>query len=93
MPQGAPIPGKFDDDPRVHFDKTAGKWQYEDEQTGQEYEWNDIAKAWVPIIDEEQIKAQQAAYSVEGVDEEVSWLIHCLNSQRPSSLVRCPAPN
>lgn len=74
MPQGAPIPGKFDEDPRVHFDKTAGKWQYEDDESGQEYEWSDVAQNWIPIIDEADWKAQQAAYSVAGVDEEVCWL-------------------
>lgn len=71
MPQGAPLPGKFDEDPRVHFDKTAGKWQYEDDESGQEYEWSDVAQNWIPIIDEADWKAQQAAYSVAGVDEEV----------------------
>ncbi|KAL1406055.1 hypothetical protein Q8F55_007738 [Vanrija albida] len=67
MPPNAPIPGKFEEDPRVHFDKTSGKWQYEDEQTGSEYEWN--GQAWLPILDQSLIQAQQAAYSVQGVDE------------------------
>ncbi|WRT68944.1 uncharacterized protein IL334_005926 [Kwoniella shivajii] len=66
MPANAPIPGKFEEDPRVHFDKTAGKWQYEDDD-GTEYEWT--GQAWIPLIDEELWKAQQAAYSVAGVDE------------------------
>jgi hypothetical protein len=50
MPANAPAPGKFDQDPRVHFDKTAGKWQYEDEESGQEYEWSDAAKTWIPLV-------------------------------------------
>ena len=50
MPSNAPPPGKFDEDPRVHFDKTVGKWQYEDDETGQEFEWSDAAKAWVPLV-------------------------------------------
>ncbi|WVW79218.1 hypothetical protein I302_101184 [Kwoniella bestiolae CBS 10118] len=66
MPANAPIPGKFEEDPRVHFDKTAGKWQYEDDD-GTEYEW--AGQAWIPLINEELLKAQQAAYSVAGVDE------------------------
>ncbi|WVF65672.1 hypothetical protein IAT40_000403 [Kwoniella sp. CBS 6097] len=66
MPLIAPIPGKFEEDPRVHFDKTAGKWQYEDDD-GTEYEWS--GQAWIPLIDEELWKAQQAAYAVAGVDE------------------------
>nr|XP_031862309.1 uncharacterized protein CI109_002274 [Kwoniella shandongensis]KAA5529381.1 hypothetical protein CI109_002274 [Kwoniella shandongensis] len=65
MPANAPIPGRFEEDPRVHFDKTAGKWQYEDDDG--EYEWT--GQAWVPLVDEELWKAQQAAYSVAGVDE------------------------
>ena len=48
MPQNAPVFGKFDEDPRVHFDKTAGKWQYEDEETGQEYEWT--GQIWIPLV-------------------------------------------
>nr|XP_019009720.1 HIV Tat-specific factor 1 [Kwoniella pini CBS 10737]OCF48501.1 HIV Tat-specific factor 1 [Kwoniella pini CBS 10737] len=66
MPANAPIPGRFEEDPRVHFDKTAGKWQYEDDD-GTEYEWT--GQAWIPLIDEDLWKAQQAAYSVAGVDE------------------------
>ncbi|TXT08747.1 hypothetical protein VHUM_02875 [Vanrija humicola] len=48
MPPNPPVPGKFDEDPRVHFDKTSGKWQYEDDQTGSEYEWS--GQAWIPIV-------------------------------------------
>ena len=50
MPLAHPIPGKFDQDPRVSFDKTAGKWQYEDEETGQEFEFNEHAKTWLPLV-------------------------------------------
>ena len=48
MPDIAPIFGKFEEDERVHFDKTAGKWQYEDDETGQEYEWT--GQAWIPLV-------------------------------------------
>ena len=50
MPLAHPIPGRFDQDPRVSFDKTAGKWQYEDEETGQEFEFNEHAKTWLPLV-------------------------------------------
>jgi hypothetical protein len=50
MPLAHPIPGKFDQDPRVSFDKVAGKWQYEDEETGQEFEFNEHAKTWLPLV-------------------------------------------
>ncbi|WVQ75407.1 hypothetical protein IAR50_005028 [Cryptococcus sp. DSM 104548] len=65
MPHQPPVPGQFEQDPRVSFDKTTQKWQYEDE--GLEFEWN--GHVWVSIVDEDLLKAQQAAYSVPGVDE------------------------
>ncbi|ORX39047.1 hypothetical protein BD324DRAFT_649140 [Kockovaella imperatae] len=64
-----PEEGQFEADPRVHIDKLSGRYQYEDDETGQEFEWSEPAKAWVPVIDEDQWKQQQAAYSVAGVDE------------------------
>nr|KIR45643.1 HIV Tat-specific factor 1 [Cryptococcus bacillisporus CA1280] len=69
MPSNAPIPGQFEQDTRVSFDQVSGKWQYEDDD-GTEHEWN--GTAWIPIIDDELVKAQQAAYSVPGVDESTS---------------------
>ena len=47
-PRDAPLPGQFDLDPRVHFDKTAGKYQYEDEESGLEFEWT--GTAWIPLV-------------------------------------------
>ena len=35
-------------------------------------EWDGEKQSWVPVLDEAAVRAQQAAYSVEGVDEEVS---------------------
>ncbi|KAG0152317.1 hypothetical protein CROQUDRAFT_85382 [Cronartium quercuum f. sp. fusiforme G11] len=55
-------------DPRIHFDKTTSKWQFEADD-GREYEWVESKQAWVPLIDESMWSAQQAAYKVEGVDE------------------------
>ena len=57
--------------PNMHFDTQAGKWMFEDAETGQEYEWNTTANAWLPVMDEEMLEAQQKAYSVQGVDETV----------------------
>lgn len=62
-----------DDNPNMHFDTTAGKWIYENPETGQELEWNIAANAWLPVVDEDVLQAQQAAYKVEGVDDSVSW--------------------
>ncbi|KLT39738.1 hypothetical protein CC85DRAFT_330491 [Cutaneotrichosporon oleaginosum] len=60
-----PIWGKFEQDPRAHVDKITGKWQYEDEQTGQEYEWT--GKTWIALVPaapvlarEEKIKKRKA---------------------------------
>ncbi|KAI9610292.1 hypothetical protein KEM48_002578 [Puccinia striiformis f. sp. tritici PST-130] len=57
-------------DPRVHFDKTSSKWQFED-YDGREYEWIESKQTWTPIIDESLWAAQQTAYSVDGVNENV----------------------
>ncbi|PWN26821.1 hypothetical protein BDZ90DRAFT_232919 [Jaminaea rosea] len=54
----------------VHFDQTTGKWQYEDLSTGIEYEYDDQTSTWRRIIDEDELKQQQDAYAVSGVDEE-----------------------
>ncbi|TBU49460.1 hypothetical protein BD309DRAFT_909676 [Dichomitus squalens] len=59
----------FADDPRVHYDKTAGTWRFEQDD-GTELEYDAAKGAWVPVLDDELVKAQQAAYSVVGVDEE-----------------------
>ncbi|KAF7793841.1 hypothetical protein EIP86_004962 [Pleurotus ostreatoroseus] len=67
----------FADDDRIHFDRTAGTWRYEDEQ-GNEMEYDATKGAWVPVtshcnnhkLSEDLLKTQQAAYSVAGVDEE-----------------------
>ncbi|GAA6034716.1 hypothetical protein JCM8097_001135 [Rhodosporidiobolus ruineniae] len=55
--------------PEPYFDQQAGKWMVEDHD-GNELEWDAGRNAWVPAITEDVLKAQQAAYSVAGVDEE-----------------------
>ncbi|KAF8504242.1 hypothetical protein BU17DRAFT_58244 [Hysterangium stoloniferum] len=59
----------FSSDERIHFSKATGTWQFEDTD-GTEMEWDASKALWVRLIDEEAVKAQQAAYSVPGVDEE-----------------------
>lgn len=61
--------------PDMHLDTQTGKWMFEDPKTGQEFEWNQVANAWLPVVEDDLIKLQQAAYSVKGVDEEVSYII------------------
>ncbi|EPQ57458.1 hypothetical protein GLOTRDRAFT_58836 [Gloeophyllum trabeum ATCC 11539] len=58
----------FDADPNTYFDKESGTWRYENED-GTELEWDTKKNAWVPVVDEDLLKSQQAAYSVAGVDE------------------------
>jgi hypothetical protein len=58
--------------PDMHLDTQTGKWMFEDPQTGQEFEWNEAANAWLPVVEDDLVKQQQAAYSVAGVDESVS---------------------
>ncbi|KAI0341922.1 hypothetical protein BDW22DRAFT_1358014 [Trametopsis cervina] len=59
----------FADDDRIHFDRTTGTWRLEDDD-GNEMEYDAAKGVWVPVLSDELVKAQQAAYAVEGVDEE-----------------------
>ena len=59
------------DNPNMHFDTQSGKWIFENPDTGEELEWNIAANAWMPVVDDEVLAAQQAAYAVDGVDESV----------------------
>ncbi|KDQ27602.1 hypothetical protein PLEOSDRAFT_51142 [Pleurotus ostreatus PC15] len=59
----------FADDPRIYYDKESGSWKFEGDD-GTEMEYDGVKGKWVSILDEELVKAQQAAYSVAGVDEE-----------------------
>ncbi|KIJ39912.1 hypothetical protein M422DRAFT_780920 [Sphaerobolus stellatus SS14] len=58
----------FESDERIHFNKESGTWRFEDDD-GAEMEWDTTKNVWVPVIDDDLVKAQQAAYSVPGVDE------------------------
>ncbi|GAA6010632.1 hypothetical protein JCM11491_003002 [Sporobolomyces phaffii] len=51
-----------------YFDTTSHKWMVETPD-GNELEWDANRHAWVPVVDEDLLKKQQAAYSVSGVDE------------------------
>lgn len=70
----SPLP--FDeDDPSVYFDRESGAWRYELPEQARshgdplELEWNPSQKRWLAVVDDALIEAQQAAYSVPGVDE------------------------
>ncbi|CCA67561.1 related to Splicing factor U2AF-associated protein 2 [Serendipita indica DSM 11827] len=58
----------FETDPRIHYNTVSQKWEFEDDD-GNEMEWDDVKNAWVPLVDEELVRQQQAVYSVAGVDE------------------------
>ncbi|KAF9461270.1 hypothetical protein BDZ94DRAFT_1167931 [Collybia nuda] len=59
----------FADDPRIYFSKTAQAWRLE-EDNGNELEYDASKGLWVPLVDEDLVRRQQAAYSIAGVDEE-----------------------
>ncbi|KAG6845387.1 hypothetical protein H0H87_009734 [Tephrocybe sp. NHM501043] len=59
----------FADDERIYFSKEANAWRLE-QDVGPELEYDAVKGAWVPLVDEDLVKRQQAAYAVEGVDEE-----------------------
>lgn len=71
---GAPAGLPFSqDDERVYLDRASATWRCEaDDEEGTELEWDREKGSWVPVLDEELVRQQQAAYGVEGVDEEVS---------------------
>ncbi|KAG6842079.1 hypothetical protein C0991_002733 [Blastosporella zonata] len=59
----------FADDERIYFSKEANAWRLEQDD-GPELEYDAAKGAWIPLVDEDLVKRQQAAYAVEGVDEE-----------------------
>ncbi|MCJ1314297.1 hypothetical protein MMC25_007977 [Agyrium rufum] len=61
-------PEEFDSDPRVSFSKLDSKFILETDD-GQEYEYDDGLKRWVPVLDDDLIEQQRKAYAVQGVDE------------------------
>lgn len=64
-------------DTRLHLDQRSNKWAYEDED-GNQWEWSN--KAWIPVLNEDFVRAQQQAYNREGVDDEVSNQLSRLSS-------------
>ncbi|CUA66762.1 Splicing factor U2AF-associated protein 2 [Rhizoctonia solani] len=65
----ARLQAQFASDPRIHFSKETGAWHYEADD-GREMQWDANKNVWVEVVDDDMVKAQQAAYAVEGVDEE-----------------------
>ncbi|GAA5967514.1 hypothetical protein JCM3765_004692 [Sporobolomyces pararoseus] len=56
-------------EPEPYFDTTNQKWMIET-LSGTELEWDVQRNSWVPIVDQDLVKKQQAAYSVKGVNEQ-----------------------
>lgn len=71
---GAELKPFDENEERVYFDRRTDTWKCEiaDEGDGEasELEWDAQRKSWLPVVDDELIRAQQKAYSIEGVDEE-----------------------
>ncbi|KAL9604459.1 MAG: hypothetical protein Q9219_000424 [cf. Caloplaca sp. 3 TL-2023] len=61
-------PEDFDADERISFSKLDNKFILETED-GQEYEFDDALKRWVPALDDALLEQQRQAYAVKGVDE------------------------
>ncbi|KAJ7462298.1 hypothetical protein B0H11DRAFT_2160144 [Mycena galericulata] len=59
----------FANDDRIYLEKSSNTWRYEEED-GTEMEYDAVKGKWIPLVDEDLVKRQQAAYSVAGVDEE-----------------------
>ncbi|KAF8552527.1 hypothetical protein OG21DRAFT_1511389 [Imleria badia] len=66
---GGSITDIFEADDRVHFAKETATWRFEQED-GTELEYDTTKSQWLPVVDEDLLRKQQAAYSVAGVDEE-----------------------
>ncbi|ANB13986.1 Cus2p [Sugiyamaella lignohabitans] len=63
IPKGTPSDSlEWAKDPRIAYSQVTGKWIFEDVDNGDEYEFNEEVRSWVPILEEEDIKSQQQAY-------------------------------
>ncbi|KAL1916907.1 uncharacterized protein VTP21DRAFT_5104 [Calcarisporiella thermophila] len=67
IPPGAA--GESTTDPKMKYDEIRGCWTYEGED-GVIYDYIEEQRAWFPYLDQKLLESQQAAYSVEGVDQE-----------------------
>lgn len=47
LPPGS---GTFNSHPNVHFDTTTKKWTFESPETGAEFEFDERARIWVPVV-------------------------------------------
>ncbi|KAL8646703.1 MAG: hypothetical protein Q9210_005978, partial [Variospora velana] len=61
-------PEDFDADDRISFSKLDNKFILETED-GQEFEFDDALKRWIPALDNALLEQQRQAYAVQGVDE------------------------
>lgn len=56
-------------DPRIAFSQATGKWIFEDDETGAEYEYDEELGQWNPVPDKEELDQQQKAYERSKGDE------------------------
>ncbi|KAH8119501.1 hypothetical protein DFH11DRAFT_1540309 [Phellopilus nigrolimitatus] len=83
----------FAAEPRIHFSTVTRRWAFEDDD-GNEWEYETAKAAWVPVVDEELLRKQQAAYAVAGVDEEATPVLKRQNKKRkePEDYTSATAP-
>ncbi|KAG9097266.1 hypothetical protein FS749_006654 [Ceratobasidium sp. UAMH 11750] len=81
----ARLQAQFASDPRIHYSRETQTWHFEGDD-GREMEWDATKNTWIEVVDEDMVKAQQAAYAVEGVDEETpaAPILARNNKKRPS---------
>jgi HIV Tat-specific factor 1 len=61
-PVSRPSDDSWMDDPRIAFSQASGKWIFEDDTNGIEYEYDEGLKKWVPLPSEDEVRRQQEAY-------------------------------
>ncbi|MCJ1335993.1 hypothetical protein MMC09_001268 [Bachmanniomyces sp. S44760] len=61
-------PEEFDADARISFSKLDQKFILESDD-GQEFEYDDVLKRWIPVLDDALLEKQREAYAMKGVDE------------------------
>ena len=65
-------PEEFDADNRISFSRVSQKFLLETED-GEEFEWEDVLKRWVPVVDDALLEEQRKAYGgADGGDEETT---------------------
>lgn len=66
MSETSKLPPDIDSDPRIAYSQVTGKWIFENDENGLEYEWDEENGLWNPVVEEQDIQTQQKAYQRDG---------------------------